>query len=483
MYTLSTADETLDFVNFSLAMQENKYTSCSHSESESDESENRSRKQPKKKILTIEQALTRDLAWASVEEGAPNQEVLDTILASVKHRYPNFRVPAYCKQARLQVASARPMLQLAHFGCQVLIVSDVPTQNQCIAFIKSEQELSFDTEQAYPHYKGEKISLLQIGTTRKVCLIQMSAIKNPSLFYEALRTVLKDKKLVYFGGDDQKSVEALIGKCHSIFFDLQKVLTPQKTNLLGLRTCMNQILNIPIELSKDWTNSGFDVCPLTTGQIEYAALDVVSCHALYLNHRDGNSVFKILSSEGALYYSFFDVSGKSAVLHGFSFTESSLCHYGDGTEIQGFFLTQSKKMSVKGFKPSSRRIQAPVDPASSFCQMLNAKLFCCELCSSVKWFDSIGYACPSIVSSKQSLNSRSFVVQTSTARFIKSVHFQESEKSDTVYNDAYYCLSILGTFFDLPVDAWSRDELIESVQLDCRLGRISNTLAFLKAPE
>jgi hypothetical protein len=137
-------------------------------------------------------------------------------------------------------------------------------------------------------------------------------------------------------------------------------------------------------------------------------------------------------------------------------------------------------MSVKGFKPSSGRIQAPFDPVSRFCQMLNAKLFCCELCSSVKWFDSIGYACPSIVQSKQRSNPRSFAVHSATARFTKGVHFQQS---DDLYNDAYYCLSILGTFFDLPVDAWSRDELINSVQLDCRLGRISHTLAFLKAPE
>jgi hypothetical protein len=173
------------------------------------------------------------------------------------------------------------------------------------------------------------------------------------------------------------------------------------------------------------------------------------------------------------------VSGESPVLHRFS--DTSICHYGvDGSLIRGFVLTKSSPPQIlaQGFLAHADQIKDDADPVVKFSQMLKSKLFCCELCSSAKWFD--GHSFPSIIPSYpvSRSNERTFAVQYRKAHVVKSVTFQGDSPR---FNDAHYCLSMLGAFFGLSLDIGSaRVSLINSVQCDCKLGRISHTLAFLK---
>ena len=488
-HELSSEAKTTLFFNSALSMEPFDHSVCSSSD-EDGQGPSKTKAAPLKQIKgtkktklqpeTTEERLDRDLTFISGPHGAPKQEILDTVLRSVKQRFPQYVVRAkHLKAQREQFTNHGMILDPTHFGSKVVLVSDEASQSRCINFIKSENELSLDTETAYPHLDSTKPSLFQIGTNRVVCLIQVSAIENPVQFYSNLRSALASKTLVHWGGHDAQDLKELIGTFQATFCDLQQCYTPPKSSLVGLSTCMKEFLSSAYELNKDWTLSGWDVFPLTDGQVLYSVLDVVSCHALHLQNFYKKSLFILNPIGTVLYHRFCDFSGKSAACHGLSFTETELCHYEDGDILQGFCLT-SKIVSPVGFKPFIGSIRFESSPVDSFCKMLNSTYFCCGICSRLNWLKQIGHRCPKFLPDRQTdtmRNERSFGVHVSSVTYKKLIKFKGT---DEPLKDALFCLSMLGDFFDmLPVDNMNNDQLINSVHVDCHHGYISYTLGFL----
>ena len=92
-----------------------------------------------------------------------------------------------------------------------------------------------------------------------------------------------------FGGNDAADLQTALGE--SVRFspiDVHKKYYPAPGN--SLASCIDHLMNSQHQLDKTWRLSGWDVTPLRQGQLEYAALDVVCCHVLYLVARGGSSL-------------------------------------------------------------------------------------------------------------------------------------------------------------------------------------------------
>jgi ribonuclease D len=217
---------------------------------------------------------------------------MDTVtIRSMKNRYdPESKSISDLEEFKMRLGlPARPAadtLELRHFGCTAVVVNSDVTATECTSFIRAHSTLSMDTEDIQPKHPDEEggCALFQIGTTDRVYLIQVSdQLSEP--FRSELAGALVGKTLVHWGGSDEQKLRRVLPLQHGTFqtYDIQKQSYDWHGN--NLSDCMDR-LTPGNRLDKTWTMSGWDINPLLPQQIEYAALDVVCCHALYRTAHD-----------------------------------------------------------------------------------------------------------------------------------------------------------------------------------------------------
>jgi hypothetical protein len=416
---------------------------------------------------------------------------------SVLTRFPDYELR---RPVQRLLESSRPNNQLepSHFGTKVFTVSgsDVKAQSSCIDFISSQNVLCIDTETVYPRFPEQNhgISLLQIGTSAQVFLIQVERVGGAFLL--SLNSALggKNKTLVHWGGSDKVAVLKVLGDIPLVnWTDLQYEMSPKQHLgiLLGLDACMEMHMNGVYTVSKEWTCSGWDLVDLDLCQRDYAALDVVSCYVLYLHHSRGSFFFDVMMDDLPAsewkYHSFMTQAGSDVVRDGLSFDYDRCCHYELGTLVQGFFLTKkssgngSNVVLPKGFKKTSWAESASSNIVDVFLDMLNSQKFCCRICFNLKWFHKIDFVCPQFRIRPGDLSQFSFQrgkAPPITTRVTIPVRSSESTNDE---REAFFCLSMLGVFLKIdlrsPIDYAC---LVDSVRSDCRHGFICSSLSFFQ---
>ena len=223
-----------------------------------------------------------------------NVNVLGTILSSMRIRYlldsPSTQdLTRYLE--RMSRSGGRPSeplptaLRARHFGCHSVVVDAYNKRKDCLKYIREHDTLSLDTEQPCPRHTAEReCALIQIGTTEVVYLIQVH-VQYGTDFLSELGRALAGKTLVFFGGDDADALRRVLpaqrdGRDTFLDKDIHRTHFPAAGN--SLAACIGRMMRGRHILDKTWTNSGWDVTPLRQEQIEYATLDVVCCHALYM---------------------------------------------------------------------------------------------------------------------------------------------------------------------------------------------------------
>ncbi len=101
-------------------------------------------------------------------------------------------------------------------------------------------------------------------------------------FLSSLTGCLNDQKTLICWGDDEEALKSVLPSITCKFRDLQKTFsTREKKKSVG--TCVEELFDHKYVLSKTWRLSGWDNVELTEGEIRYASLDVIACHALFLS--------------------------------------------------------------------------------------------------------------------------------------------------------------------------------------------------------
>jgi hypothetical protein len=411
-----------------------------------------------------------------------SDDVLRSICDSMRRRYQG--VPQILQNLSVgSHAYSDKVLTPRHFGCVTVIVRDATSQQQCISFISAGSAFSFDTESPQPKHSHEPISLVQIGTTMKVFLIHLAVAGNNDSFFGSLREALKGKTLVHFDGDDPKQLCSVL-KCHHSICSFKNIQQSMRTKgqLPGLKECIENLMHRRYELSKVWTLSGWDIFPLNQDQVNYATLDVVCTHALYLKSLpQPELVFDYDHSNGC--HTFLIPSSKSSspIRHGFCDTSDFLGHMESGELRQGFRIDQ-KSVVPAGFNAGSN-CTTEKNPLDCFIGLLEEKRFCCCMCSLsltwVRWSPRFQY-------SKSQADHRSFGY---TRNFL-GVDGQRSSFShqkvvfechhDFKARDAIFCVSMLGALFNLEFNkGHDMATVCYSVHQDCQNGYISKTFAHL----
>jgi hypothetical protein len=222
-----------------------------------------------------------------------NVHVYNSVLRSMRRRYhpdsPAIReLEGVRDTLRQPAAHPRPnALKLSHFRCRAVVVNSDVTREECLQYMKDNATLSLDVEDINPKFQNEEgCALIQLGTTERVFLIQVRAqLREP--FRTQLADVLRGKTLVHWGGNDAAALRRVLlpARGSQVTFTLKNVqqqwYSGRGNNLADVISSRTQHL-----LDKTWQLSGWDVAPLHAAQIEYAALDVVCCHALYVMAKD-----------------------------------------------------------------------------------------------------------------------------------------------------------------------------------------------------
>jgi ubiquitin C-terminal hydrolase len=494
-YNLSSEQDAYMFFKLALSMDvvytpADDYSDDDNS-SDSDSSPASSRKKRKVEIASVHSqrntAVQRNESLDKQFHFLRNQVSADVwynCVSSVQNRFPHYKVPNLSIKESRSSHHPKNALDLSHIGLQVVILSgrDDVLASQCVDFIKSQNVLSIDTETAFPRFPEQdaSISLMQIGTHLKVFLIQVAKLS--PLFFAALKNALHQKTLVHWGGSDRNHVSRLLGVCDAVWYDLQKQLSP-RGNLKGLGTCMSEFLHGIYSLSKEWTLSGWDLDTLCDRQIAYAALDVASCHILYLHHAFGFAMFQYQKLK---FHSFFTPKtidqGSSLIRHGLSFEPNSCCHYEHGELIQGLFIEHSQLgcdcVTPKRFKVSCQTEKSVPDIVPRFVAMLNSQKFCCRSCSDLMWFQEIGFSCPDFKVIGDDCSAFSSLRKNGLPQRV-AVEFPH-QFSVGLNRQAYFCLSILGVFLKRKLGAIHATHLVNSVLFDCRYGFICSSLSYFQ---
>lgn len=381
-----------------------------------------------------------------------NPNVLNSVRESMMRRFGT--AGKFTDLTFKEKSKSNNALRQQHFGCESVLVNDDSTRKRCIQFIQSQGTLSFDTETAVPNHKGDGISLIQIGLSTNVFIIQVRL--QPAEFFTSLGDSLVDKTLVCWG-NDKTELQKIVTARNCVFVDLQHEYSDSK--LKGLADCIEDLFDGMYILNKDWRLSGWDNDSLTRGQLSYAALDVVCCHALYIASKKRvhilggrDSVYCKNGKHITFYALNSDSSGKfKRVEHGFAYAPDFLGHYNNGSVSHGFRFSKSPPLP-QGFKAfddaSHRHVSLNV---RDFENLLNDSKFCCSLCSSC-W-------------DKQS--------NRSNWRISSDITGDKDEQK------ANACVSMLASFFQLQVSAENLQGLKNSVCSDIYYGYIRETLAYL----
>jgi hypothetical protein len=138
----------------------------------------------------------------------------------------------------------------------------------------------------------------------------------------------------------------------------------------------------------------------------------------------------------------------------------------------------------KGFSQSSQNesfSESLIVP--SFADMLNGQKFCCCICFDLKWFEKIGFACAQFRFRRGDLSSFTCQRGKGSARTV-TVQFPSSVGSQNSERQAFFCLSMLGSFLNINLrSVMDYTKLVDSVRYDCSVGFIRRTLSFLDPHE
>jgi hypothetical protein len=407
-----------------------------------------------------------------------SEDVLRSICDSMQRRYQG--VPQKLQSFSVgSHAYSDKVLTPRHFGCVTVIVLDAETQQQCISFISAGSAFSFDTESPQPKFSHEPISLVQIGTTMTVFLIHLAVAENNQSFFDFLREALKGKTLVHFDGDDPKQLCSVL-KCPQSFCSFKNIQQSMGTkgNSPGLKECIESLMHHRYELSKVWRLSGWDIVPLNQDQVNYATLDVVCTHALYLNSLEIPELVFQYEKSNDCHTFLLPSSQSSPIRHGFCDTSDFLGHMENGQVSEGFRITQ-KLVVPAGFNAGSvcTISQYPVD---CFRTLLQKKCFCCSMCSLSRTWHRWS---PRFEFSDTQSDQRSFGYTFKDGQNISNFRHQKvvfDRHHDIKVRDAIFCVSMLGALFSL---RFNKDHDVHtvcySVHQDCQNGYISKTFAHL----
>jgi ubiquitin C-terminal hydrolase len=392
-----------------------------------------------------------------------NANVLESIKVSMKRRFGD----AGCLDKVKVSKKPNPMnvLREEHFGCKIELVTDDSTRNCCIKFVESQTLLSLDTETTVPRYDDQEISLIQIGTSTNVFIIQVAL--QTKVFLSSLGVALSGKTLLCWGNDED-ALRKIVEISGSRFEDVQKKYS-SSSQKKGLNTAIQDLLGGKYVLNKNWRLSGWDNDPLTKGQLRYAALDVVCCHALYTARKFGRDSVCYTNDNHITFYAYNSIT-QSKVKHGFSFAPDFLGHYNNGSVSRGFRFSQSPPI-LQGFEAVVNASHGLISfSVQQFMQLLNEFKLCCALCSSCwvrkEW---------RVVSTS---GNTSFCYTTGTERSeFHSVVHRVSENFDE--QNAYCCVSMLASFLQLQPSKENLQCLTRSVCSDIHYGYIHETLAHL----
>jgi hypothetical protein len=329
-------------------------------------------------------------------------EVFDTILASYKHRFPSIVIDDACRSAgqparRPPTFSPPPnVLTCAHLACKPVVVQDRDTRTACLRFIAATDPIALDTETRLLPESNCDIDVIQLGTAAHVYIV--SPATESGAFMKALHAALTGKTVLHWGGNDVDKLASCMGAASlpiASSLDVQRDLFSGR----GIGICANDYTGGYYQMSKTWTCSGWDVRPLTAGQIEYAALDVAVLYVLWLSKRAENP-FSVWSASCKVdsirprYHSFrmpprqpsSGADGDDYELHGIAYTPGAIGHYERGFRTRAFFVEESGSIAARGFEePSYGEVtDAPAalrqDAARYFLTMLRDRCMCCSAC-------------------------------------------------------------------------------------------------------
>ena len=482
--TLETEEDAENFYNFRLKMQ-SVYGSSDCSGDDECEPEKKVVNRPRS--LQTKQNMKASQAHQELDKQfrflakVVSQEVWQNCNDSVRRRFPQYQTSAILRSDAPASSRLRNSLNAIVLGLKIVIVSGHISSIehvQCLNFIANEEVLTIDTETAYPRFpeQGAPISLMQIGTNHSVFLIQVAAVS--SEFCKSLAQALNGKILVHWGGKDKSDVSKLLGPFSCQWKDLQIEMSPKRGKLLGLDKCMDGLLHGVYSLTKDWTLSGWDSDPLLQCQIEYAALDVFSCHVIYLRFVDG---FDFFQHHGGPFHSFCTRNGSQTLKHGLTFDKQCCCHYERGTVMKGLFINTSESGNVRVIPQGFQNIQWSEDHHSNliseFHSLLQSQLFCCRVCSDFKWFKSIDFVFPNLLIVTGERWTIGF--QRGKSYFSTEVKFPSTIGNEANCREAFFCLSMLGICLNLELGDIDQ-HMVNSVVCDCRYKFISCSLYYFQ---
>jgi hypothetical protein len=397
-----------------------------------------------------------------------NQNVLESIQTSMMRRFGSAGSLSSVVIKNKKVVPLNALRE-EYFGCEIVMVNNDETRSRCIDFIRSQTFLSFDTESTSPRHNDEGISLIQIGTSTIVFIIQVTPMSNE--FFESLGKSLCNTKTVLCWGNDEKALRRVVPHCRCTFEDVQ-MLYSTRTKLKSLSDSIAELFESKYVLNKSWTHSGWDNDPLTKGQLRYAALDVVCCHILYIAKKFGRD--SVYDSDGSdITFFAYDISSANKVKHGFSFTYQFLGHFINGVVSRGFWSrTPSEKCKPSRFVALLDEKKVSTLDVSAFVKLLNTKQFCCRLCSSCCFFQGNVF-CVELAHHKSFSLSKAM---NAVALSISVKHVSD----DAFEQLAYYCVSMLASFLQLFPSAKNLKSLKNSVISDIHYGYIRETLAHVQ---
>jgi len=170
------------------------------------------------------------------------------------------------------------------FGCVVRVLdrssqSYVQDCADFLQFVRDTDTLTLDTERSpvLPKAKGcHECHLVQLGTHEQVTLIPVAVFQSDKKFVQDLAAALKHRTVQHWGGDD----------VHEFEWAADLACAVLQCRFVNVQPA-GQRLKLAVEeayrgrtLCKLLTNSVWSAAPLSAGQVEYAAMDVVAAHAI-----------------------------------------------------------------------------------------------------------------------------------------------------------------------------------------------------------
>jgi hypothetical protein len=399
-----------------------------------------------------------------------NRRVLESIQTSMMRRFGN--AGQLTNLSFREKSNPGNALRQEHFGCKTVLVVDDDTRSRCMNFITSEKILSLDTESTCPRFDDDHISLIQIGTSTEVYIIQVARQSPP--FMQALGESFRGKHLLTWG--PEKTALEKVVKCDSCTFeDVQHKFFTSGGKGKGVAECIHDLFGGRYILDKSWTCSGWDNDELTREQLKYATLDVVCTYVLYLKAKHNVECFRTAdSSQKHITFLAHNLNQGLTKVHGFSCTEDFLGHneHGIASSSWGFVLITRPRRQIhaKGFQFCVNNVPPDEINVDAFFSLLDKNKFCCALCSACfetyKTWDSCTRT-----------DDTGYV-------FMRPNEPTVQKRIDRVASDdneqrAYYCASAVAECFSMIAPQKNFPSLVKAVRSDIYFGYIRDTLGHL----